>query len=179
VASWKDLANVVKKAAPLLGTALSLTGPPGQLASNFISSALGTDPDNPEEALALIEKDPEALLKLKKIESENRVRLQELSLAETQSYLDDRQNARKREVEIIKSTGRADKNTIYLAWFVVFGFFFALGTLLFVELAEGMTNIIYMMLGTLGAKFGDIISYYFGSNKSSNQSPENILGGKR
>ena len=178
--NWKDVGGLIKKSAPLLGSVLEMTGPPGKLAADMISSAFGTDPNKPEDAAALIENDPEKLLELKKLEMSHAVELKKLSITETQNYLEDRQAARQRDIEYVKKTGRADKNVIALAWLVTIGFFAALGTLLFVELAEAMTNIVYMMLGTLGTKFGDIISYYFGTGKPTEVATDSfVANGKR
>lgn len=81
--NWSDIAGVVGKAAPLVGTLLG--GPAGGAVGGLIASALGTsnDPESVSEALKV---DPDAVVKIKQIETEHKTRLQEMSfdLATTQ-----------------------------------------------------------------------------------------------
>lgn len=72
--NWADLAQTVSKVAPLLGSLLG--GPAGGAVGGIIASALGTGgtPQDISEALA----NPETLVKLKQIEADKIVKLQEL-----------------------------------------------------------------------------------------------------
>jgi len=74
---WKDVAGAIGKIAPMLGT---LLGGPAAVALNvggMIASALGTDNTPSAVALAL-QTNPEAAVKIAEIESNERVRLQEM-----------------------------------------------------------------------------------------------------
>jgi hypothetical protein len=72
---WKDIAGLVGKAAPILGTLLG--GPAGAAVGGLVASALGTGntPDEVSQALAI---NPDAAIKLKQIEADRQVHLQEL-----------------------------------------------------------------------------------------------------
>lgn len=80
---WKDIAETVGKAAPLLGTLLA--GPAGGAVGGIIASALGTgaDPQAVAEALA----NPDALARLREVESQRQVRLQELAAQQAAAQL--------------------------------------------------------------------------------------------
>lgn len=75
---WRDIASAVGKAAPMLGTLL--TGPAGAAVAvgGMIASALGTGaaPDEVAQALAT---NPDAAVRLRQIEADNRVQLQGLT----------------------------------------------------------------------------------------------------
>jgi len=78
---WKDVGKVVGKFAPLLGNLLPIPG--AGIAGQLISAALGTE-NTPDAIHAAIKADPEAAIKLAKIEADNRVELQnQLLLAES------------------------------------------------------------------------------------------------
>jgi len=50
---------------------------------------------------------------------------------------------------------------------VVLGFFFILYMIFLVEMPEPNKDIGLILLGVLGAKFGDVIAYFYGSSKGS------------
>jgi len=72
---WKDLGHKVAEFAPLLGTAVG--GPLGGGVGSLIASAFGVE-DKPEAILEAIKTDPGAAVKLQKIQSDERVRLEEI-----------------------------------------------------------------------------------------------------
>jgi uncharacterized membrane protein len=72
---WKDIAGIVGKAAPLLGTLVG--GPAGPIVGALISTALGTDHEPSSVSQALIS-NPEAAVKLQQLQSDERVHLQDL-----------------------------------------------------------------------------------------------------
>jgi len=82
---WKDLAGTVGKVAPLLGTLL--TGPVGSAIAvgGMIASALGTGNSPDEVATALT--NPDSLVKLKQIEADRQVKLQELATDQAKTEL--------------------------------------------------------------------------------------------
>ena len=75
---WKGVGNaVIKAGAPLLGGALF--GPAGSVIASIISGKFGVSPDaTPDQVLTAIKGDPDAALKLRKIETDHTERLQEL-----------------------------------------------------------------------------------------------------
>lgn len=74
---WSDLAGVVGKSAPILGTLLG--GPAGGMVGGLIASALGTsgDPDNVNAALLT---NPDAAVKLRQIEASRQQALGEIAM---------------------------------------------------------------------------------------------------
>lgn len=73
-----DLGDIVSGFAPLLGGLIG--GPAGAAAGKLIANVFGGDEEKPDELAKIIQADPQAALKLKEIESNNRVELQKLVL---------------------------------------------------------------------------------------------------
>mgnify|MGYP006344254327 CR=1 FL=1 len=101
-----------------------------------------------------------------KLEKESNLESTRLGLQETKQFLDDKSNARTREVEVTKATGKRDYSVTVLAGIIVFGFFAGLVSLIFMQLdkGSGTYELLYMMFGALIAKFGTVIDYFFGSS---------------
>ena len=164
--TWKDVGKVVGKVAPVLGTMLG--GAPGAAIGGVVASLLGTEND-PDKVVEALKTNPDALVKLKEYEMQHKEELQKLQLENLRIYMQDIQNARQRQVEHEKATGKSDINLYVLAWVVVLGFYVLLGTLLFVALPQNSNNIVYLLFGTLSTGFGMVLQYFFGSSKGSNE----------
>ena len=166
---WSKVASFVKKAAPILGTAIG--GPAGGLAGGAISliaDAFGVENgDDPGEVLAAITADPEAMVKLKQIQADNLVELKKLALQSDQAHLNDVQDARARQIAVEARTGKKDINLYVLAWLVVGGFFISIGTLIFQKLPDDSTGVVFLLFGALIAGFTQVMNYFFGSSKGS------------
>lgn len=167
---WKDLASIVGKAAPILGTLLG--GPAGGAVGGLIASALGTGNDPAEVSAALA--NPDAAIKLREIESRRQVELQSLAVemakAELVASTADRASAREREAKTGDTfTPRS------LALLVTLGFFGVLGYLLAAGKPAQGGDALLVMLGSLGAAWTAIVAYYFGSSAGSAAKTE-ILG---
>ena len=76
--NWKSIANTVGKIAPVLGGLLG--GPAGASVGTLIATTLGVEntPDAVSEALRI---NPEAAIKLAEIESNQKVKLEELTVS--------------------------------------------------------------------------------------------------
>ena len=73
---WSDLGETIAGMAPMLGSAF---GPGGTIIGSLISSAFGGKGDEgPDELAAMIAADPQAAIKLREIESNNKVELEKL-----------------------------------------------------------------------------------------------------
>jgi len=170
---WTKVVDLVKTSAPILGTVIGgpAGGAIGGLASGAISlvaSAFGVeDVENPEVIYNAIKADPDAIVKLKQIELENKVELAKLALQSNQSYILDTQNARGREVELTKATGKKEINLYVLAWLVVSGFFLLTTALVFITLPKDSSGVVFMLFGGLVAGFTQVMNYFFGTSKSS------------
>ena len=82
--NWKDLAGVVGKTAPLLGTLIG--GPAGAAIGSVVASALGSE-NTPEAVNKLLLTSPDAAVKLAQIESEQKVKFQELATDQIKAEL--------------------------------------------------------------------------------------------
>ena len=119
----------------------------------------------------------EQVAELKKFEMTNKIELEKLALAnkqednrhaekKTEIITADKSNARNREIEVVKTTGKKDNTVTILAGVIVIGFFAGLISLVFVHLdkGSGTYELLYMMFGALIAKFGTVIDYFFGAS---------------
>ena len=121
----------------------------------------------------------EQVAELKKFEMTNKLELEKLALAnkqednrhaekKTEIITADKSNARNRELEVVKTTGKKDNKVTVLAGVIVIGFFAGLISLVFVHLdkGSGTYELLYMMFGALIAKFGTVIDYFFGASET-------------
>jgi len=169
---WEKLVGTITKVAPMLGTIVG--GPAGGAvgtAVKLIANTLGVE-ETPDAIEAEIKANPGALLKLKKIEADNKVELRKLVLEQERMRLADVSSARSREVDITKATGKRDVNLYLLAWTLVIGFFGLVGLLCFKTLPADSNGVIFLLFGTLATSFGAVIQYFFGSSKSSSEKTE-------
>jgi len=189
---WKDVIGKISAAAPMVGTLLG--GPLGGAIGGvvqLVAQALGCEPK--EEAITLaIQNNPEALLKLKELELTHKIELEKLILQGEQVNLEkergrlaDVQNARQREIEQTKVTGKKDVNLYVLAWLIVLGFFGLTASLLYCSYCgfqiQDNTGVLFMLLGTLATGFGMVLQYFFGSSSGSTAKTDIIatMGGVR
>lgn len=75
---WSDLGRTVSGFAPLLGGLVG--GPAGAAAGKLIASAFGGDADDPKQLEQLIKADPQAAVKLRELELNNKVELEKLTI---------------------------------------------------------------------------------------------------
>lgn len=165
--NFKSVAAKIAGAAPLLGTLVA--GPAGGAAGaaiKLIASSLGVK-ESPEAIEAELLANPDALLKIKELEFNSRKEIQKLIFQQEQARLADVADARQRQVEHEKATGKADTNLYVLAWVVVLGFFGLMGGLCFKSIPEDSSGVVFMLFGALATGFGQVLSFFFGSSKSS------------
>ena len=78
---WSDIGSMLGKAAPVVGTLLG--GPAGGAVGGLISQALGTDAE-PDKVAQMLDQDPAAYERIKKLEQEHERELRQMMLeAET------------------------------------------------------------------------------------------------
>lgn len=155
---WKKL---IGTAAPMLATALG--GPLAGGAVVAIGNALGLG-DNPSDdqiSAALATASPDTIAKIKQAELDFQARMSELGFKNVADIAkieaDDRDSARKREMEVHDWTPRA------LAFLITLGFFGLIATLAFVAFPEGSKEPLLILFGALSGAFGNVIGYYFGA----------------
>lgn len=172
---WKTL---VKSIAPTIGTALG--GPLGGVAGLALSRALGRDEaaakDDNALAAAVQEANPDQLLALKKADQDFAVQMQKLGFENVEALeaiaASDRASAREREIRTQDWTPKA------LAIAITLGFFGLLAYLCKREPPPGSRDILNILLGSLGAAWLAVVSYYFGSSAGSARKDE-LMGGRR
>lgn len=171
------LKELLGKAAPLVGTAIG--GPVGGLAMSLITKAFGLSSDATEEEITeAIKKDPNAFVKLKKIEVDFKARMKELDIKKDDLYLKDVQNAREREKVIGSSTNNLLAYFAQLQLVVVIlgvGYLFMRGSLDQLEALQA--SIITLLVRESIALASQVYNYYFGSSHSSSQKNQ-MLGQK-
>lgn len=168
---WEDVAKVVSKAAPLVG---SLFGPAGTAigagAGGLIAgvaSLFGADPNNPEDILMKMQADPETQLKLVEFQNRHQEKLEELVLEKDRLHMQDRADARLRERSIVQVTGRRDYFLYFLAISVVIGFAAICVVLMIHPIPSGANEVVLLLFGGLVAGFTQTMSYFFGSSRGS------------
>lgn len=161
---WKDIADVVGKAAPVVGSVLG--GPAGGAIGGLIASALGVEA-TPEAVQQAVAKDPEALLKIKRLELEHRRELEAMQADLEKARLADRQDARSRDIAIQEARG-ANWRADVLAIGALLGLVALIYTLLWVQIPDGPARDVLLMLsGALVAVVKDVFAFEFGSSRGS------------
>ena len=87
---WDSIKNAVGKIAPIAGTLLG--GPAGAAVGGLISSALGVE--NSPEAVAAALGNPDAVIKMRELETNERQHFLQMQLSTLQAELADTQHAR-------------------------------------------------------------------------------------
>ena len=149
------LLNLLKGAAPMLATAVA--GPLGGAAVSMLAKKFDVE-DTVAAVAEAIAGDPQAAQKLADVELE----FAKLDAA-------DRDSARTREFEMAKAgaTPLAQLVVPILALGTVATTFLFIAALLFLEIKTEQQQLIIFALGYATAAAQQVLSYYFGSSKSS------------
>lgn len=162
---WKDVSKAVGKVAA--GVAPLLTGPLGIAVSvgSLIADALGTE-DSPEAVKRAIQSDPEAALKLQKMQLEHQAFLEQARIQQAeidskieQARLADLQHARK-----LNNGHFMPPLLTVLLFFAVMGILY---TLMNYQVPESAKEVVYMLAGSMSAAFTQAFSYWLGSSRGS------------
>lgn len=158
-----ELMGVLKNVAPALATAVA--GPLGGAALTAIASRFGVEEDVKAVAQA-IAGDPTASQKL-----------QDLELEYTRMAMDDLKNARGMQIAALAQDDKVAKRFIYYyAWFWSVSSMVYFGSVTFIALPEGGQHFADIILGfLLGTAVATIISFFYGSSKSSKDKTEAMV----
>jgi len=150
-----ELLGLLRSIAPAVATAVG--GPLGGLAVTAIANKFGVADDVKAVAKA-IAGDPEAASKLA-----------ELDLRQFELESQDRDSARKREAAVAAANGNALSQLVVpiLALGTVSLTFIFIGILLFKVIDSAQQQLVIFALGYATAAAQQVLSYYFGSSKSS------------
>lgn len=145
----------------------------GDVAQQVVSVAENITGQTGQAAVDALRNNPE-------LAAQFNMRIAELDAQIEQMYLADRQNARAREIELAKISIENNKgrdNTVRnLAYIITFGFLATVFLAPYMPVDGHERDIVMLLTGVLGSKFGDIIAYFFGSSRGSND--KNKLFGK-
>lgn len=150
-----ELLSLLKSAAPALASVVA--GPLGGLAVKAIADKLGVS-DTVEAVTQALQADPEAASKLA-----------EIDLKQFQAESADRDSARAREVGLVSAGGSPVAQLVMpiLAVGTVALTYLFVGILLFKVVPTEQQQLIIFALGFMTASAQQVLSYYFGSSKSS------------
>ncbi len=172
---WKDVAGkLTGSGIKLLGNVLGET-PIGKV-TKLVSSVLGVG-DSPNEVYEELEKNPDAVLKLKQLEADHELELRKIYLEEFKIEVDDKKSARDREIQLTKTTGKKDWPTLVLGSVITVGFFGCISALMWVDMPQNNKEQIIYLLGALSASFTSLVNYYFGSSAGSAKKTEILANG--
>lgn len=161
---WSDIADVVGKAAPLIGSVIG--GPAGAGVGAMVASALGVE--NTPEAVQAALGNPDNLVKLKEIESNERKHLLDVQLEHLRIEASDRQNARTTHKDSVMPA----LVTVTLMLICSAG----LGAMFFVEIPATNKDIVIQSIGSLLSLLAAAVAFWVGTTKSS-QDKTKIIGG--
>ena len=173
---WKDVGDIVKKIAPAAeGLLATFGGPPGMIAAGAIkavTSVFGLDESaTPDVLIQAISADPQAALKLAMANQDFTLKQRDQDIEVMKAQLSDVQNARQRQVDVTKATGRSDNNLYVLAWVIMCGFFGTILGLIFLKMYYPAVNTsdatLSLLLGSLSTDAGMVVGYFFGSSRGS------------
>jgi hypothetical protein len=171
---WSNLGDGVAAIAPTIASAFG--GPLAGLAVTALEKALGvapgmsaSDPKGFQARLGAALATPEQVLALKQadIAFKEFCSANELQLVRADN--EDRDSARRRQV------GLRDATPTVLALLVTAGFFGMLATMAFQDLPAANKDMLNVMLGSLGAAWVAVVSYYFGSSAGSRAKDEALV----
>lgn len=156
---WKQVGNTaIAVGAPLLGGALF--GPAGAAVGSIIAGKFGVSPEStPEQVLAAINGDPDAALKLRKIETTHIERLQELENERLRIETADVQSARNVHQH------HWMPSAITMVMCAMFGMI--VGALFIWAIPGENKDIVVYMAGQVSGILTSCVTYWVGSTRAS------------
>ena len=164
-----DFNTIIKTVAPWIGTALG--GPLGGMAVEAAANAMGISSKTADAVKqALSGATPEQMLALKTADQAFAMQMQALGFADTEKLaalaVENTKDARAMQV-ITRSNVPA-----LLAVLITVGFFGILVGMLLGVLSASDNQALMIMLGALGAAWGAVVNYFFGSSADSGRKTE-------
>jgi hypothetical protein len=155
--NFTELKDGISKIAPVLGSVISASNPIAGLVISLIAKIFGADSTDSTDIINKINLDPDAANKLKELEIQHENILSSNAVA-------DRSNARNREIEITKATGKRDSILEIIAISVVIGYLLMCGVIIFKPIDIADHDMLNMLFGQLMGGFIMVLSYFFGSS---------------
>lgn len=158
---WDGVKGIVATVAPTVATALG--GPLAGVAVRQLGAVLlgdeGASPEAVRDALAGI--NGEQLVQLKTVELEFKARMKEAGIELERVAAQDRDSARRRQVEM------RDWTPTLMGVLIVCGFFGALAAVVIEPIPPDVMPVFTILLGALGAMTNQVGNYFFGSSVGS------------
>lgn len=147
--------------SPLIGSALG--GPVGGLIGKGVGVAASmiTGKTEPEDILKELTLNPEKLMELEQ-------KANEMELEELRIHAADRDSARGMQTELAKVGHGSAWAAPLVSLVAVVGFFIMLYVVLEKEAIE-ISDVAFILLGSLAAGFTQVLNYWLGSSKSSSE----------
>lgn len=165
---WNSVKDIIGKIAPGLATALG--GPLAGVATGIILAKLGMGPGEDDKAIAALQTDPDAILKLKLAELEFQKFLRESDIKLVELDVQDRASARNMAISIGQLPTSVLASIYTIGFFVlIFGLFSGM-----FSLPSGETTLFSGLVGTLSAAQMLILNFYFGSSSGSARKDQTI-----
>lgn len=153
---WSDLGETIAGFAPLLGSVVG--GPAGGAIGSVIASAFGVE-GKPDQIAQAIKNDPNAAVKLRQIEVDNKTELEKIAVQKLSIELNDKQNAR---VNNKHSNMPAVLSGVLSL--VIVGIIYLL---FYTPVPEESKDVLFVILGAVMKEWGGAMQYWFGTTRSS------------
>jgi len=153
---WSSLGEKIAEFAPLLGSVVG--GPAGGVIGSVIATAFGVE-DNPKAIAQAVRNDPEAAVKLRKIELDNKAELERIKMEEAKAVIADKQNAR-----LSHQHSKMPAVLSGVLSLVIVGIIYLL---FYTPVPEGSKDVLFMLLGVVVKEWGGAMQYWFGTTRSS------------
>jgi hypothetical protein len=190
--NWSDVASAAGKFAPVLGTLLG--GPAGAAVGGLVAAALGVE-NSPNAVNVALATDPQAAVKLQELQSNERIKLNELLVAAESNRLA-AETAASRDVNQTMQAEAQSSHWPTYTWRPVLGFAVAFNTVASSVLVLGVFGAIIcgsaaagaaiaslpMVLGALAAINGTVLpvlgiaSYFRGKAQADPMNPMPVKG---
>jgi len=168
--------NTVKKYAPMIG---SLIPGPGTVVGagvsgviSMVQSIFGMESEedvNVQNIASAIQQNPELGLKLKQLEMEHKVQLQNILLERDRLDLQNTNSARTMQVAALEQRDRFSKRFVYIyAGFTTLSSFIYIACVTFMIIPKDNIRVVDTIIGfLLGTLISTIVNFFFGSSSSS------------
>lgn len=173
--SWKDIAETIGKAAPLIGSALG--GPAGAGVGALVATALGVD--NTPESVAAAMGHSDAAAKLQQIQATHREALERLHLERVQLDYAERADQRRRDNELTKAEladtqNARDNHKLSLMPAIICSALTVISSsacaaLFFVPVPQDNKDILVYMVGQVVTLWASSVAYWVGTTRSSQE----------
>jgi len=153
---WSDLGKSIAKFAPLLGGVVG--GPAGGAIGSGIASAFGVE-NEPQAIADAVKNNPEAAVKLRKIELDNKSDLERIAMEWAKSEIADKQNAKKEHKH-----SHMPAILSFVLSIVIIGIIYLL---FYTPVPPESKDVLFVILGAVMKEWGSAMQFWFGTTRSS------------